>query len=94
MPSVSSAAANDAMLSHVLVTSGSLSAPVAPWPLPPGETARCETGLLFLSGGDYAFAAIVEEVPQDEQATEEPAHAAQLRAAATGHLNVHVSCAA
>lgn len=52
----------DAILSHLLITDGSLSCPIQPWPLPPGETTTVKTGVLFLAQGDFGFVAAVEEV--------------------------------
>lgn len=51
----------DATLSQVLITDGSLSAPVRPWPLLPGEEATITTGVCFLAQGKYAFVGAVEE---------------------------------
>lgn len=52
----------DAILRHVLPASGSLTARVYPWPLPPGGTARVTKSFAFLARGTYGFVAAVEEV--------------------------------
>lgn len=58
---------NDAVLSQLLIANGTLSAPVQPWPLADGETARVATSLCFLAEGRFAFIGAVEEVLGGEE---------------------------
>lgn len=78
----------DALLANVLVTSGSLSGPMAPWPLPPGAEASFETGICFLCQGAFAFVAIVEEAPRYPSSGD--AGTLERRAVSTTQLDVRV----
>lgn len=54
---------NDPLLANILVTSGSLTGNVSPWPVLPGQQARLEAGVTFLAKGQYSFLVVIEECP-------------------------------